>query len=945
MSRCAWPVQVAIEYASLLVLGLWHLGSSPSPAGQFLPAGPGLLLLWLLLRADTLRRQATGRTPASVFHWLESQLVGLGLSGTGLFLVNETGLSRLGNWLLWSLGALVVIEVVCNDRARASTLRWAGRHWRNLWPRAGELLVIVLVFWLWQRLTATAVPIVAFAWVAGAAGAVIGVTRSVPGLWTSLLAPAVVLPPLVWAYAGTPAGDPPQKILLLVGLTSAAAVLHRIIDRGPGSRSAGLAAGWILLLVGLWLTEPLLHAQASGGGDALWYSQVLADAIAQFRAGIFPPLVGQSPYAFNGAVFPGAVAPYYQVAGVGVNMLAGGALNVYAVQHLLASGSIIGGMFSAFLVLRRLTSAPRAGCVLLACLYGACPAWLGAIYSMDMYMTLLTMPWLPLVFAAAIGSIVRVGRGSATALAVPLALCWLAHPPVALWTSLAVGVMISWRWMQRMHPWRQEMRWFGATAGLFCLLAGPPFVMTLYTDRATDSFRFEYVMQVLAESWRVAWLPVSSGADRLGDQHLGWSLAVAGGVGLGLALRRRQRSSRGLFLAGGIILLLLIPLPFVQPALWRALPAPVKALTDNWPTQRLLPVLAALAATGAGTFLLRGLRHAGPAMRRTATLLLIGAAGWSGAEAAKFLERGRATTQTEEASRRRLLPENLILSRYAYHLFDRMPDHAAEVATSSLLRQRLLNPETLEPLASNAEAVRSVPVGREWILRSDQQAGSNRLYPGMDLMPGRQYFLEFAFSADTPPGFLRLRGERLDREYELRHVPGRSGLYLAEGKRDYIIVWTSGNGKERVAFSFVRRNPDDHLPAEFGRVQVREIATSLLPIEVRSESPFQAHVHASQSAWVETARMHVPGYRAFVDGRPAEVDRSPQGLVLVRVPSGPHELVLKYAPPLPVLVALIVSGLGWGLLAGFALRKRLSGIRPAPRPNNGRLVSSPALPT
>jgi hypothetical protein len=92
----------------------------------------------------------------------------------------------------------------------------------------------------------------------------------------------------------------------------------------------------------------------------------------------------------------------------------------------------------------------------------------------------------------------------------------------------------------------------------------------------------------------------------------------------------------------------------------------------------------------------------------------------------------------------------------------------------------------------------------------------------------------------------------------------------------------------------------------FARVSVNEYDPSRLPIQVNSWIPYRADVRSPQRAWLETPRMFQRGYVASVNGNPARVENSRQGLVSIEVPAGTAKVVLKYRPP-------------WGLAALFWL--------------------------
>jgi len=115
----------------------------------------------------------------------------------------------------------------------------------------------------------------------------------------------------------------------------------------------------LLIAVALLLAQPYFSPRLIGTGDALWYHHLLADAVTQFRAGVFPVFVGQSDFSFNGAVYPLRAAPYYQYFAGGLDLVTGRSLGFFALQHLTAIISFVAGIFAAYYSL--VWVAPTAG--------------------------------------------------------------------------------------------------------------------------------------------------------------------------------------------------------------------------------------------------------------------------------------------------------------------------------------------------------------------------------------------------------------------------------------------------------------------------------------------------------------------------------------------------------------------------------------------------------
>lgn len=907
--RFGGAVQAFIEYALLCLM--LELNLTSAIPGISWHVAPLALVPWLLVRGSDIRRPLPLDALTASRRWTESHLLGLTLSGAALRFFFEVNGSLLLGLFAAAMGVLLAVELVFNTKARTAVLAWFRYRAKLLWPRAGVVGAVGLAVWLWDRLVLREdLSVAIYAWIFGVTSAVVWlIPDSASKWWRAIIAPVVAVIPIIGFLADTP-GQSAGSLVLLALLALGASSVHTAFARGRGMRSIEIAWIWVLAVGGFWLSEPLLHAQGMGGGDAHWYTLVMADAIAQWRAGIFPPFVGQSIYAFSGSSFPGCFAPYYQLAGIAIDSFTGGNLSPFAIQHTTAFLSILGGIFSACGVLRALAREQRAPAALLALLYGASPAWLGALYSMDMYMTTMTLPWLPLVFFGCVRTFVHLNFVTAAWLVAPLSAVWYAHPPIALWTTLAVVASQFFRLATRRRDWRTEVIWLSGTATLFAALTCLPFASAGSAERSGDIFRHDYVLRTMAEHWATAWKPVSSGADRMSDQHLGWSLALVALAGGFLAMWKNQRSLCALITASSCLLLLLIPLPVAQEAIWRAIPEAIKSVTNNWPTQRIYPVLASLSAVACGVALLRMVRHR-PRAQRWLTVGLLCSVAWSFSEARKFQHRGHVTTLNPEASARRLHPENLVLTRYAYEMFSRKPDYLAHGVMNPLMKHRLLDEKSLEELSNNSSAASNGAKSKTITFRNLRDpAGKYEPTPALHIRPGRQYLLEFDFESRDYIGNLSMTSERIERNYHLPSDGGPRAFGSGATQGRFITLWTSGGAPETVRWHF---QPETGPPpvGRFATVRMTEIEQERLPVQLESLLPYQTIVRTNEPAWLETPRMFLQGYKAQVGGHPVEVRKSPQGLAMLLVPAGETHVKLQYVGPTLVRVAFWVALFTW----------------------------------
>jgi len=677
-------------------------------------------------------------------------------------------------------------------------------------------------------------------------------------------------------------------------------------SRAPWSealRGAGLTAA------GLALALPLLVPALVGGGDALHYALRLADFIAQVRQGVFPVLIGQTDFAFYGDMHPLRTAPYFPYAGGLLNFLTAGALPAYAVQNLVLALHLLAAGFAAYGAALALTPRQPWQAWLLALLYLTCPGILALLYGGDMVISWMALPWLPLLFLGAIQAVRQPHRpGWLAWMAATLAALWLAHAGIAFWATLAAAPFAFAAIVRRWNGPRSL--WAPAGAGVwFLLLAAYEFASVLLLRIPADPNRHlaiahGAVLDSLRHGWTGFLHPVSpSGADLLADVQLSaglWVAAVLGWAGLW----RRERLLAGIM---GVVLLaglaLLAPIPAVAGRLWPALPDFVTATTDEWPMLRFYVILAALVAGGAGL----GLAAWGRWGRRVSLALLAAGCLWSGWEARRFIQRGWAITSPPGISALRLRPENAVPSRYTYEYFGHLPRYFNPGTTGPYFENHLLDADSLEPLPADLTRLANDGTTRHEFTPTNY---GGFFHPRLELAPGQLYLVDLDFQGRRPIGALQLAGRAILREYWLPAAGEERAFGADPGRPHDFALWISGHQADSVEAKFIRTSPDKSEPLAMDLRLVR-LRPSSLPAEVRRLVPYRLTVRAPRASWLETPKVFLPGYRAAVNGRPAEISPSPDGLVMVPVPAGVSDVVVNYPGPPGLRLAFWLCAAAW----------------------------------
>lgn len=697
----------------------------------------------------------------------------------------------------------------------------------------------------------------------------------------------------------------------------------------------------VLLCVAAWLLHPFATSRQVGAGDALWYANMLADFCLQLRSGIFPVFVGQTEFAFNGAVYPLRVAPLYQHLGGFLDFITGRQLSWFTLQHLCVIVCGVAGILSCYFTLTALARERRWEAVAFATLYLSCPGVLGTIYTQDLYMTWMTVPFAPLAVFGIVRTFQRDNLASQLWLAAPLAGLWLAHSPIALWFSL---IAFATQCIRLLAVHRTVAAWKRAAIGVafFLALGSYPFVSVAAlkipgTASAVTAglAQQERITNVIREVFPAVLLPLSEHARALSDLQLGYGLWLVLCASSIAAVWSARLELRLLVAACLLILALLLPVPALTDWLWGHLPEQIKRITFYWPMHRFYLVLAALLAVAGQLALAARSAEKGKdapvsppfsTLPFTFTLALVLACTWSLWESRQFVRAGSDRSASIADTLRRQRPENLLLMNHAYGLFSKLPERFSNGVVDPRAEVRLLARGTLTPMASTAGQV--VASGR-LTGTTDANPGILNLQPSLRLAPGKRYELEFAWEVRAYQGVLQFVGRDLFREYALPASGERLSFGATPPHSNRVSLWSSGKEGDDVIVRFIPTTPgsksDDF--AQFSGFSLIEIDPAAGQLEVESLVPLRAKTRSAVSAWLETPRMALPGYVAKVDGRDAELDRSPDGLVRVALPPGMHTVTLSFVGPLRLRIAYWGMLAAWFALAGWVAASGLRRIR------------------
>jgi hypothetical protein len=703
------------------------------------------------------------------------------------------------------------------------------------------------------------------------------------------------------------------------------------VTERPGPRWAEAARWLILLGSSLWLSHPYFSPRLIGTPDALWYHNSLADVVTQFRGGVFPVYVGQTDYSFNGAVFPLRAAPCYQYLAGLLDLATGRSLGFMALQHLVVVATFVAGAFACYGALAWLAPTRRWTALGLSLLYVMCPGVAGLFYAQDLYMSGMTIPWVPLAFAALVKSFDDDSLAPRAVLGASLAALWWAHSPIALWSTLIATLGQLFRWAAR-RPDRIDINRACLAAGIFCALAAYP-IASVFLLRTPGESIVPYTMdrQLLLQwvrgSFPSSIEPIDTGLPALSYIQLGYGLWCVLLVSAAFWLRVRLRAAGVLLASVAFMIVLVFPVPGLTRELWLRFPETLVGMTLYWPMQRFYILIAAATVVAAQRIFAEFSFRKIP-IRIAGYAGLLAAMLWSAGEASKLVQKAAAQDGTAEDSRRWSLTENVAIQRHSYGLFERRPDYYSHGVVDPRMEAHLLDPATGGVVASDYDIARSLPARDDFRASTGANPGILNLDPPLTLQPGVRYLLTFDFARVDTNGLLQMIGPQFFREYTLPQSGDSKSFGSGPGNEKSIAVWTSLPQPETVRLRFIpeggKSGPGGHMG--FSKFALKAIDGASLPIRVESLVPYTAVVRSPGAALLESPRMFVPGYTAEVNGSPVAVSESPEGLVAFPVPAGESRVVLRFTGPLLLRAAFWLSATGWLLAALWLLVPRRAAL-------------------
>lgn len=677
-----------------------------------------------------------------------------------------------------------------------------------------------------------------------------------------------------------------------------------------------LVAGLAFLLF-----QPIAFPVVHGTGDALWYATMMADAMEQFRAGYFPFFAGQTVYQFNGSIYPYRVAPGVLYLGTGFDLLTWRSLGPVAVQNLMLT---VWGVLSAlvcYVCLAKLLPLHRWLCLAGAFLFIACPGVMSIVYNTDLYMSWTTVPFVPLAFTASALLFENPRLRYMVMLSASLGITWWGHTPIALWTTGLIAAIQLIRLFHQRRTVKSQWSSLLVGAGLFTAIAGFPVgIALLYPPEITNKdilftqATAPAIVHFLREVFPDVLLPLKNYGRLLSSFQLGYSLWIVLGVSAFIAVRRKLWIVSATLGVALVLAVLLTPWPFIAEPVWSLVPAFVRNTTGNWVMNRLYLIFSAAIVIGAA-FLLRDF-YARISSRTRLLLSVFMAIGcvWSALEGAKFGILSARARRPADSGRVALLPENIIITRFAYLVFPQLPAYFSHGVVDPELEHRFYSDDG-QLLWSNTTAVLKAAADHDPRVKETTLGGFSpiseardvwRLEHPVSIKPDHRYLLQFEIPAnETVAGVLQVIGSSLFREYELPIFGGAKSFGFNPGANNTLPVWTSEKSGDDVQVSIVAKAGSDLSALEKIHVHLIEYTSDILPARVVSWLPYRVKVDSPVGGWLETPRSYQQYW--ISSAGPGTVKRSPEALTLLKHPGKGEVEDLTYNIPLGYSILFWVS--------------------------------------
>ena len=407
----------------------------------------------------------------------------------------------------------------------------------------------------------------------------------------------------------------------------------------------------------------------------------------------------------------------------------------------------------------------------------------------------------------------------------------------------------------------------------------------------------------------------------------GWSVCLALVVGVIGIFSRGPFMPKVIAAAALTLGLCFMRFPMVSNFLVGYYPPTLSSIAGLPLPLRITPVFVSFAVM-AGMLWMATWAPKARAKEIAANVILVAALSWSAFQTYSFVRVGYTLTSSKAGSEQSLRSENVMLDRYAYDLLP-IPDYYSNGVVDPQLENRLLAADGSILVGPIQDALAMEKAGVTKVRMIGQVVPESVTWmdvvPKFTVQPGAHELLRFEFDpTQNYGGYLMFFSEHSYREY---HLPdsGQPNAFGIGGNRSSVLAfWNTGDAPEHYRM-LINREPGNTLKEKggfFANLSISQLDPTRLPIHMLSLDPYHVVVNAPASSTLETFRIMLPGYKAYVDGARTPVFRTKNSLLALQVPAGIHDVVVEFVGTFRLWASAALSVLAWAvLIASWGLRR------------------------
>ncbi|HEU5081522.1 MAG TPA: hypothetical protein VFT72_20075 [Opitutaceae bacterium] len=461
---------------------------------------------------------------------------------------------------------------------------------------------------------------------------------------------------------------------------------------------------------------------------------------------------------------------------------------------------------------------------------------------------------------------------------------------------------------------REKLPFLGSIGATAAALAGAAFAWYI-AQKTNAPFEPGSIRGLLkySKEFKENFLPLTPKVNHLSDYQPGYGVFAFLLLSL-IAIGKPGRLARIFGCVAFVLVVLLLRIPWASDFLDGYAPIEIGRIISLPLAPRIFPTACCCAVVGGFV----GFAALAQRQRWLALVIVLGLSAWSAAEARKYVRYGFDHTASRARTARNYLPEDIVADRFIYDLLP-IPDYYSNGITDPRLETRfLLRNQNLVYGPDQVARLMEAAGAETRLLTATQNKTSSEwldLHPSLRVEPNEQLLLRFEFDPQTDySGYLI--GTTADGDYREYILP-ESGMpkafgTTAQGSRVLALRNTTERAVEYNWAHLLR--PPTTLKGggqRYANVVISHYKPELNPIQIESFVPYRARVNAPSDGYLETPRILLPGYKAWVDSKRAPIEKSNQKLLMVPVPEGRHDVEVRFVGTARIWTAAVISVIAW----------------------------------